>query len=111
MLQNCRYQEQGQALQIQAAGDPCRAFPDLLLPQMQIGGPLPCVVSNTTAFCVKDVYYELALFMDMHATGEKPVRNEIDDYILLFNEQRPACSLNYLAPERCREPDSAAVTA
>ena len=51
------------------------------------------------------------LFMDLHVTGEKPVQNEIDDYILFFNEQRPAYSLNYLTPKQYRESNSAAVTA
>lgn len=163
-------------------GDPYRVFPNLLLSEMQIDGPLQCIVSDMTAFYVKGVYYELTLymdlwnneivshslsskrgdrmtyisgledlielkqqhpeyrmilhsdqgsvyasksfnellpmygitrsmsragtptdnaameaingwikaelFMDLHVTGEKPVQNEIDDYILFFNEQR-----------------------
>ena len=40
------------------------------------------------------------LFMDIHVTGDKPVQNEIDDYILFFNEQRPAYSLKYLTPKQ-----------
>ena len=51
------------------------------------------------------------LFMDLHVTGEKPVQNEIDDYIHFFNELRPAYSLNYLTPKQYRESNSAAVTA
>lgn len=43
------------------------------------------------------------LFMDFHVTGNKPVVNEINDYILFFNEQRPAYSLNYLTPVQYRE--------
>ena len=178
-------------------GDPYRVFPNLLLSEMQINGPLQCIVSDMTAFYVKGVYYELTLymdlwnneivshslsskrgdrmtyisgledlielkqqhpeyrmilhsdqgsvyasksfnellpmygitrsmsragtptdnaameaingwikaelFMDLHVTGEKPVQNEIDDYILFFNEQRPAYSLNYLTPKQYRE--------
>ena len=38
------------------------------------------------------------LFMDLHVTGDRPVCEEIDDYILFFNEQRPAYSLGYLTP-------------
>ena len=38
------------------------------------------------------------LFMDFHVTGECSVKDEIDDYIAFFNEQRPAYSLNYLTP-------------
>ena len=186
-------------------GDPFRVFPNLLLSEMQIDGPLQCIVSDMTAFYVKGIYYELTLymdlwnneivshslsskrgdrmtyisgledlielkrqhpeyqmilhsdqgsvyasksfnellpmygitrsmsragaptdnaameaingwikaelFMDLHVTGEKPVQNEIDDYILFFNEQRPAYSLNYLTPKQYRESNSAAVTA
>lgn len=42
------------------------------------------------------------LFTDFHVTGERPVREEIDDYIVFFNEQKPACSLNYLTPVQFR---------
>ena len=43
------------------------------------------------------------LFMDLHVTGDRPVGEEIDDYILFFNEQRPAYSLGYLTPKQYRE--------
>lgn len=43
------------------------------------------------------------LFMDMHITGEKSVQEEIDAYIVFFNEQRPAYSLGYLTPKQYRE--------
>lgn len=43
------------------------------------------------------------LFMDLHVTGEKPIQQEIDDYIAFFNEQRPAYSLGYLTPKQYRE--------
>ena len=39
------------------------------------------------------------LFMDLHVTGEKPIEQEIDEYITFFNEQRPAYSLGYLTPQ------------
>ena len=41
--------------------------------------------------------------MDFHITGERPVEDEIDEYIHFFNEQRPAYSLNYLTPVQYRE--------
>ena len=185
-------------------GDPYRIFPNLLLSEMRIDGPLQCVVSDMTAFYVKGVYYELTLymdlwnneivshslstkrgdrttyisglenlvelkmqhpeyqmilhsdqgsvyaskafnellpmygitrsmsragtptdnaameaingwikaelFMDLHVTGEKTVQAEIDDYILFFNEQRPAYSLNYLTPKQYRESYSLAAS-
>ena len=43
------------------------------------------------------------LFMDFHVTGEKPINEEIDDYIIFFNEQRPAYSLGYLTPKQYKD--------
>ena len=43
------------------------------------------------------------LFTDLHVTGTAPVAQEIDDYVVFFNEQRPAYSLNYLTPKQYRE--------
>ena len=34
------------------------------------------------------------------------IEKEIDDYILFFNEQRPAYSLGYLTPKQYRELNS-----
>lgn len=45
--------------------DPYWVFPNLLLSEMQIDGPLQCIVSDMTAFYVKGVYYELTLYMDL----------------------------------------------
>ena len=46
------------------------------------------------------------LFMDLYVTGDRPVKEEIDDYIRFFIEGRPAYSLNYLTPKQYREPKS-----
>ena len=43
------------------------------------------------------------LFMDFHVTGEKPIKQEIDEYITFFNEQRPAYSLGYLTPKHYKD--------
>lgn len=43
------------------------------------------------------------LFMDFHVTGERPVHEEVDEYIRFFNEERPAYSLSYLTPKQYRE--------
>ena len=43
------------------------------------------------------------LFTDLHVTGDKPVREEVDEYIVFFNELRPAYALNYLTPKQYRE--------
>lgn len=178
-------------------GNPYRVYPNLLLSEIRIDGPLQCIVSDMTAFFVKGEYYELTLYMDLwnneiishslsakrgdrmtyisgledlielkrqhpeyqtilhtdqgavyaskaynellpmygitrsmsragtptdnaameaingwikeelftdfHVTGDLPVEKEIDNYILFFNEQRPAYSLNYLTPKQYRE--------
>ena len=43
------------------------------------------------------------LFTDFHVTGERDVADEVDEYIVFFNKQRPAYSLNYLTPLQYRE--------
>ena len=43
------------------------------------------------------------LFMDFHLTGKKDIKDEVADYIVFFNEQRPAYALNYLTPKEYRE--------
>ncbi len=50
------------------------------------------------------------LFLDLHVTGERPVREEIDEYITFFNEARPAYALNYLTPKQYRESHFALAT-
>lgn len=178
-------------------GDSGRIYPNLLLSEIQIDGPLQCIVSDMTAFYVKGTYYELTLYMDiwnneivshslsskrgdrmtyisgledlielkkqypdmqtilhsdqgsvyasksynemlpmygirrsmsragtptdnaameaingwikseiytdLHVTGEKPVAEEVDEYIKFFNEERPAYSLCYLTPKQFKE--------
>ncbi len=39
----------------------------------------------------------------LRRAGDLPAEKEIDNYILFFNEQRPAYSLNYLTPKQYRE--------
>lgn len=173
-----------------------KVYPNLLMAEIQIDGPLQCIVSDMTTFHVKGVYYELTLymdlwnneivshalsakrgdrmtyisgledllarkaqhpeyqmvlhsdqgsvyaskafnellpmyvsrsmsrpgtptdnaameaingwvkaelFMDFHVTGLFPVEQEVADYVLFFNEQRPAYSLGYLTPRQYRE--------
>ena len=43
------------------------------------------------------------MFLDLHITGKKPIKEEIDDYIRFFNEERPAYSLNYMTPKQYKE--------
>lgn len=47
------------------SGESYRTYPNLLLSEMRIDGPLQCIVSDMTAFYVKGIYYELTLYMDL----------------------------------------------
>ena len=185
---HCKYKKPGKLY---------RVFPNLLMSEMNIDGPLQCIVSDMTAFYVKGIYYELTLymdlwnneivsyslsskrgdrmtyisglndllalkakypeyktvlhsdqgsvyasksfnellpmysvvhsmsragtptdnaameaingwikaelFMDFHVTGDGNIDQEVDAYVVFFNEQRPAYSLNYLTPRQYRE--------
>ena len=44
-------------------GEQGRIYPNLLLSEMNVDGPLQCIVSDMTAFYVKGVYYELTLYI------------------------------------------------
>ena len=43
------------------------------------------------------------IFNDFHLTGTGNVQDEVERYIVFFNEERPAYSLNYLTPKQYRE--------
>jgi Transposase and inactivated derivatives len=43
------------------------------------------------------------VFNDLHLTGNDDVQTEVERYIVFFNEERPAYSLNYLTPKQYRE--------
>lgn len=43
------------------------------------------------------------MFSDLHITSNKDIDKEIARYIVFFNEERPAYSLNYLTPKQYRE--------
>ena len=43
------------------------------------------------------------IFNDFHLTGKEDIQNEVERYIVFFNEERPAYSLNYLTPRQYRE--------
>jgi transposase InsO family protein len=43
------------------------------------------------------------MFKDLHITNTKTIDEEIAKYIVFFNEERPAYSLNYLTPKQYRE--------
>lgn len=46
-------------------GPPFKVYPNLLLSELSVNGPLQCIVSDMTAFYVKGIYYELTLYMDL----------------------------------------------
>lgn len=183
--------------QYKKPGEPGKVYPNLLMTELNIDGPLQCVVSDMTAFYAGGVYYELTLymdlwnneiiahalsakrgdrmtyisglndlielkkqypeyemilhsdqgsvytskkfnellpaygirrsmsragtptdngameaingwiktelFMDFHITGTKNIKEEIDDYVVFFNSERPAYSLGYLTPYQYKE--------
>ena len=43
------------------------------------------------------------IFNDFHLTGMGNIRDEVERYIVFFNEERPAYALNYLTPKQYRE--------
>ena len=43
------------------------------------------------------------MFNDLHITSNDTIESEIADYIVFFNEERPAYSLNYLTPKQYKE--------
>lgn len=43
------------------------------------------------------------IFNDLHITSNENIEQEVKDYIIFFNEERPAYSLNYLTPKQYRE--------
>lgn len=43
------------------------------------------------------------IFNDLHITSNENIERDVAEYIVFFNEQRPAYSLNYLTPKQYRE--------
>ena len=71
---------------------------------------IDCYLRDGRCFSKKKIQFDkgpitvgLKLSWDLHVTSEKTVEQEIDDYIVFFNEERPAYSLNYLTPKQYRE--------
>ena len=46
-------------------GNPYRLYPNMLMADLKITGPLQCIVSDMTAIYVHGIYYELTLYMDL----------------------------------------------
>lgn len=47
------------------SGFPFKIYPNLLLSELNVTGPMQCIVSDMTAFYVKGIYYELTIYMDL----------------------------------------------
>ena len=43
------------------------------------------------------------IFNDLHITSNENIEQEVKDYIVFFNEERPAYSLNYMTPKQYKE--------
>ena len=46
-------------------GNPYRLYPNMIMADMAITGPMQCVVSDMTALYVNGTYYELTLYLDL----------------------------------------------
>jgi len=81
-----------------------KAFNDLL-PMYSITRSMSRAGTPTDNAAMESIngWIKAELFMDFHITGEKPVEQEIEEYIAFFNKQRPAYSLNYLTPLQYKE--------
>ena len=81
-----------------------KAFNDLL-PMYHIDPSMSRAGTPTDNAAMEAIngWIKAELFMDFHVTGEKPVNQEIDEYIEFFNEQRPAYSLGYLTPKQYKD--------
>lgn len=81
-----------------------KAFNDLL-PMYSITHSMSRAGTPTDNAAMEAIngWIKAELFMDLHVTGNKPLAEEIEEYITFFNEERPAYSLNYLTPKQYRE--------
>lgn len=46
-------------------GNPYRLYPNLIMADLELTGPLQCIASDMTAFYVNGTYYELTLYLDL----------------------------------------------
>ena len=81
-----------------------KAFNELL-PMYHIDHSMSRVGTPTDNAAMEAIngWIKAELFMDFHVTGDDNVEKEVDDYIVFFNEQRPAYSLGYLTPKQYKE--------
>lgn len=80
-----------------------KAYNDLL--PMYVVRSMPRAGTPTDNSAMESIngWITAELFMDFHVTGERPVYEEVNEYIKFFNEERPAYALSYLTPKQYRE--------
>ena len=95
----CRIQDKTDQGSVYAS----KAFNDLL--PMYVNRSMSRAGTPTDNAAMESIngWIKAELFIDFHVTGDKPVEQEIDEYIIFFNEQRPAYSLDYMTPKQFRE--------
>lgn len=50
-----------------------KIYPNLFMAEKQIDRPLQCVVSDMTAFYMKDIYYEITLYKDLSSGDDRMI--------------------------------------
>ena len=56
--------------------------------------------TDTAAMEAINGWIKAELLMDFHVMGNECIDQEINDYIVFFNEQRPAYSMNHITPQQ-----------
>lgn len=81
-----------------------KAFNDLL-PMYSITRSMSRAGTPTDNAAMESIngWIKSEIFMDFHVTGESPVEQEVDAYIMFFNAERLAYSLKCLTPQQYKE--------
>lgn len=61
------------------------------------------IPTDNAAMDALNGWIKAELFANLQVTSTENIEREIADYIVFFNEERPAYSLNYLMPKQYRE--------
>ncbi len=101
-------------------GSPFKIYPNLLLAEMQIDRPLQCVISDMIVFYVKNIYYELMLYMEQrnsktssHALlakrGNRMTYISDLEYLIDIKKQHSQYEMNLQSMSRAEMPTAHAV--
>lgn len=76
-----------------------------LLPAYNIIHSMSCAGTPTDNAAMESIngWIKTEMFADFHLTSKEKVTKEIDEYILFFNEKRPAYSLKYMTPKQYKD--------